>query len=213
MFWRLLLLLLIALNVGVAGWLLFGRPSHAMPPVTDPGVPELRLLSAQPGTAAKVSAAHAIKASGQCLRIGPFTTQSGMRQAFDALMPKVPQIQFHQDEVTRSTGWWVYLPAFPTQEQALEAARNLADKGVQDYYVVTAGDRQNTVSLGLFHSEDNARHRFARISQLGFQPRLNQREETLPEYWVDIALPAQRGFDWRALVTAPAVKASAINCF
>lgn len=211
MFWRLLLLLLIALNVGVAGWLLFGRTSHAMPPVTDPGVPELQLLSAEPTTT--VSPTHAIKASGQCLRIGPFTTQSGMRQAFDALMPRVPQIQFHQDEVTRSTGWWVYLPAFPTQEQALEAARDLAAQGVQDYYVVTAGDRQNTVSLGLFHSEDNARHRFARISQLGFKPELNQREETLPEYWIDIALPAQSGFDWHALVDAPAVKADAVSCF
>lgn len=213
MFWRLLLLLLIALNVGVAGWLLFGTPSHAMPPVTDPGVPELKLLSAQPAAVATASTAHAIRASGQCLRIGPFTTQSGMRQAFSALMPEVPQIQFHQDAVTRSTGWWVYLPAFPTQEQALQAARTLAAKGVQDYYVVTAGDRQNTVSLGLFHSQDNARHRFDHITQLGFQPQMNQREETLPEYWVDVALPAQTGFDWHALVQAPSVTASAINCF
>lgn len=213
MFWRLLLLLLIALNVGVAGWLLFGTASHAMPPATEPGVPELKLLSAQPAAVATASSARAIRASGQCLRIGPFATQSGMRQAFSALMPKVPQIQFHQDAVTKSTGWWVYLPAFPTQEQALQAARTLAAKGVQDYYVVTAGDRQNTVSLGLFHSQDNAQRRFNHITQLGFQPKLNQREETLPEYWVDVALPAQVGFDWHTLVQAPNVKASAINCF
>src|SRR5699024_3749865 len=115
--------------------------------------------------------------------------------------------------VTRSTGWWVYLPAFSTQEQALATARSLADKGVRDYYVITAGDRQNTVSLGLFHNEENARHRCARIDKLGFKPKLTQRTETLPEYCVDIALPATRGFDWRAWVKAPAISAAAINCF
>ncbi len=212
MFWRLLLLLLIALNVGVAGWLAFGRAPHPVPPATDPGVPELELLSARPSTSAK-PAAHAIEASGKCLRIGPFATQSGMHRAFNALLPEVPQIQFHQDEVTKSTGWWVYLPALPTREQALTAARTLAGKGVRDYYVVTAGDHQNTVSLGLFHNEDNARRRFARIRKLGFRPRLVQRKETLPEYWVDIALPVQAGFDWRALVDAPTVEAAAIHCF
>ena len=212
MFWRLLLLLLIALNVGVAGWLAFGRAPHPTPPLTDPGVPELKLLSPQP-SASDFPAAHAIRASGKCLRLGPFTTQSGMHQAFNALLPRVPQIQFHHDDVTRSTGWWVYLPAFSTQEEALATARSLADKGVRDYYVITAGDRQNTVSLGLFHNEENARHRFARIAKLGFKPKLTQRTETLPEYWVDIALPAKPGFDWHDWVKAAAINAAAINCF
>lgn len=215
MIWRWLLLLLIALNIGVAGWLLFGHHQRALPPVTDPGVPELELLAAEPGAGRTDPgpSSRIIEASGRCLRIGPFSTRSAMRKAFDALAPHVPRIQFDQDEVTRSTGWWVYLPALPTQEQALSAARELADKGVRDYYVVTAGDRQNTVSLGLFHNEDNARRRLRHVTELGFKAQLTQRRETLPEYWVDIALPASAGFEWQALVEHPAAKASAINCF
>lgn len=211
MFLRLLLLLLLALNIGVGSWLIFGRPARPVPPATDPGVAELQLLSTTPDASAP--AARAIKASGQCLRIGPFATRAGMNKAFNALMPRVPQIQFHRDQVTKSTGWWVYLPAFPTQEQALKTARALASAGVQDYYVITAGDRQNTVSLGLFHNPDNARRRFSRIVQMGFRPKLTQRQETLPEYWIDIALPAAASFDWHAWVNAPAVNAQAINCF
>lgn len=46
MFVRVLFLLLVALNVGAGAWLLFGRePARAPPPATDPGVPELRLVS------------------------------------------------------------------------------------------------------------------------------------------------------------------------
>lgn len=214
MFLRLLLLLLLALNVGVAGWLVFGQQPRAMPPVTDPGVPELKLLSATSSApAAATTATRAIKASGKCLRIGPFATPSGMHKAFEGLSPHVPHIQFQRDEVTKSMGWWVYLPAFPTRAQALDKARALVDDGVQDYYVITAGDHQNMVSLGLFRNPDNARRRFDRITQLGFHPKLTERKETLPEYWIDIALPATPGFDWHAWVSTPTVKAAAMDCF
>lgn len=214
MFLRLLFLLLLALNVGVAGWLAFGQPPRVMPPVTDPGVPELELLSATSSApAAVITAARAIKASGQCLRIGPFAVRSSMRKAFEALTPHVPQIQFHRDVITKSMGWWVYLPAFPTRAQALDKARALVAGGVQDYYVITAGDHQNMVSLGLFRHPDNARRRFDHITQLGFHPKLTERKETLPEYWIDIALPAAPDFDWHAWVRTPTVGAEAMDCF
>ncbi|HEX7342514.1 MAG TPA: SPOR domain-containing protein [Rhodanobacteraceae bacterium] len=214
MFLRLLLLLLLAMNIGVGCWLAFGQRPQPLPPATDPGVPELQLLPAVPTASARVVAdAHAIKASGRCLRIGPFDTRSGMQQAFEALTPHVPQIQYQRDQVTKPTGWWVYLPAFSTEEQALAAARTLAGEGIQDYYVITAGDRQNTVSLGLFHDQDNAKRRLARIQQLGYHAKLTQRMETLPEYWVAIALPAAKGFDWHAWVQAPGAQAHAVDCF
>lgn len=214
MFLRLLLLLLLAMNLGVGGWLLFGRHAPAYPPPTDPGVAELQLLSPNASAAAPAPAsARFIKASGQCLRIGPFTTQASMRNAFNALSPRVAQIQFQKQDVTRDTGWWVYLPAFATQEEALSVARKLADEGIKDYYVVTAGDNQNTVSLGLFHNPDNARHRLAKIEKLGIHPKLTQRQEILPEYWLEIALPQTIGFDWHAHVGPASVTAQPVACF
>jgi hypothetical protein len=212
MFWRLLLLLLIALNLGLAGWLVFGQAPRPLPSPSDPGVPELKLLPGQPTTSA-ASGARAIAASGQCLRIGPFATPSAMRKAFDVLAPKVAQIQFHQHDVTRATGWWVYLPALPTLDKALARARALDDDGIKDYYVVTAGDRRNTVSLGVFHDEDNARRRLARARELGFRVRLRQRNETVPQYWLDVALPAALDFDWRAGTDAPNASARPVDCF
>ncbi|HEX7339676.1 MAG TPA: SPOR domain-containing protein [Rhodanobacteraceae bacterium] len=212
MFLRLLLLLLFALNAGVGGWLLFGQRPQPLPPATDPGVPELQLLSANPAPARVARQSGGSKASGQCLRIGPFVTRSGMQTAFDALSPHVPEIQFSQQQVSQNTGWWVYLPAVASQEQALQTARKLADEGIQDYYVITAGDHQNTVSLGLFNSEANARRRYERIVKLGLKPELKQRTETLPEYWIDIALPSDPTFAWRAWVSLPTVDATASSC-
>src|SRR6185312_1191638 len=54
MFYRLLFLLLVAFNIGVAAWLVFGpAPVAPLPAATDRGVPELKLLSERPGTTAQ----------------------------------------------------------------------------------------------------------------------------------------------------------------
>ena len=219
MFARLLFLLLIALNIGVGAWLAFGpAPVRALPPATDPGVPELKLLSEQgvqspAALAAQRARANADKGDGKCLRIGPFDTQSDTRDAIHALGPHVADIQYRQEQTTQSTGWWVYLPPLPSRDQALAMARKLSAKGVSDYYVVTAGDRQNTISLGLFHDPANAKRRQKQLVDLGFQPRLQERTETLPQYWVDIALPKKPGFDWHAYLKRDDVKATPVDCF
>jgi hypothetical protein len=218
MFVRLLFLLLIALNVGAGAWLVFGG-GHvaASPPPTAPGVPELKLLSESGSRAGAaqdaVASSRPAAASDQCLAIGPFDTQSDTRDAIHALGPHVPRIQYRQEQTTQSTGWWVYLPPLASRDQALSMARKLSAKGVSDYYVITAGDRQNTISLGLFHDPDNAHRRKQRLIDLGFQPELKERTETMPQYWVDIVLPAQPGFDWHHYLTRDDVKASRIDCF
>lgn len=206
MFLRLLFLLLVALNLGVAGWLVFGDDRPPPPPATDPGVPTLQLLSERSSDArvqsAELSQAPKRKAvaSDRCFSLGAFPTQADMRSALDALTPHVARIQFRREFATRSRGWWVYLPALPSRDRALEVARKLSSEGVRDYYVVTAGDRQNTISLGLFRNPDNARRRQARITALGLDPKLTERTEQVPLYYLDYAVPAGAPFDWTAHV-------------
>lgn len=206
MFYRLLFLLLLAFNIGVAAWLAFGRPASApLPPPADPGVAELKLLSERPGPPAEQSAeldaapeSRAALASDRCESIGPFPTQADMRMAMRSLTPHVSRIQYREEQARQSRGFWVYLPALASRDAALAAARELSARGVHDYYVVTAGDQQNTISLGLFHDRSNAERRRSDLAALGFNAQLNERVEILPVYWVDFALPPQPGFDWRA---------------
>ena len=218
MFYRLLFVLLLASNLGVAAWLLFGQaPAARLPPATDPGVPELKLLSERPGTppvAAAQDARSAPAVSDRCDSIGPFPTQADMRAAMQTLTPHVPRIQYREEQAHQSRGFWVYLPALPSRDAALSTARALSAKGVNDYYVVTAGDNQNMISLGLFHDRGNADRRRAEITALGFDPQVNERMETLPVYWVDFVLPQQAGFDWRTwLPGRDDLQARTVDCF
>ena len=122
MFFRLLFLLLIALNIGAGAWLAFGpAPARTFPPATDPGVPELKLLSEQgmqspAALAAQRARAKAEKGDGRCLRIGPFDTKSDTRDAIHDLGPHVADIQYRQEQTTQSTGWWVYLPPLASRD-------------------------------------------------------------------------------------------------
>ena len=93
-------------------------------------------------------------------------------------------------------------------------ARQLSTKGVRDYYVVTAGDQQNTISLGLFRDQGNAEKRRNEISALGFKPELIARTEELPVYWIDFAQDAHAPVNWRAHVVGQNdLRQQPVTCF
>jgi len=202
-----LFVLLLASNLGIAAWLwLAPKPSVAAMPVTDAGVPQLVLLSEQMGAVASAQemadAPRSITdlARLTCTQLGPFGTQADLRRTMASLTPRVDRVQFRETRTIRSRGWWVYLPAYGDRTEALAAARRLSDQGIRDYYVVTAGDQQNTISLGLFRDRANADRRVAELQGLGFMPALTERQDDLPEYWLEYANLAGTDVNWRDIV-------------
>jgi hypothetical protein len=207
---RILFLLVLALNIGVGCWLYFAPHPHARTfAATDPGVAKLVLLSERDhggeANAAELASAPESAAdlkNDTCVSVGPFATQADMRAALNSLTPLVARIQYREARATETRGYWVYLPAQSSREQALAMARQLSTKGVRDYYVVTAGDQQNTISLGLFRDQNNADKRRNEIAAMGFKPEVTARTEELPVYWIDYAQDSRTPVNWRAHVAA-----------
>jgi hypothetical protein len=177
--------------------------------------------SAEPSVAATAGSAQPSIASSSsslprdaCTTLGPFMTAADMRSAMQSLSPHVARIQYREERVNRSHGYWVYLPQAATREAALEDARQLAAKGIHDYYVVTAGDTQNTISLGLFNDQANADRRRAMVQKAGFAAKVEQRIDTAAAYWLDYAVPQGEAFDWTAwLPDRNDLQAKSIDCF
>ncbi|MHB8311169.1 MAG: SPOR domain-containing protein [Metallibacterium sp.] len=213
---RLTVLLLLLLNLAAAAWWLWGGRVARPVPATVAGVPTLHLLhEALPRAATRALSTPGAAAPGtpaQCLSVGPFTTQAEMHQAFAALDAHVPRIQYRVAESAVSRGWWVYLTA-AGREQALATARALAAHGVRDDYVITAGDQQNSISLGLFQDPANAQRREAQLRALGFPAQMRQRVEQVPQYYIEFQLPAAPGFVWQTHVAhADILNAQARAC-
>lgn len=221
MFLRLLFVLLIAFNIAVGAWLLLGQPYARGGLPTDPGVTELRLLSEMPAAAREATmttatAVHAttVPTSGEsCVALGPFATPQDLRNARQALAGQVTRMRSRQEQASQTSGWWVYLPATANRTQALELARKLSARNIKDYFVVSSGDQLNTISLGLFKDPANARKRRDEVTAAGFSPRMAERSEGAPEYWLDLVVAGTGPFDWRSRVSTSGVASHSTRCF
>jgi len=220
MFLRLLFILLAALNIAVGAWLVLGQPYPHVGSPTDPGVPELRLLSQIPASAAS-SAGSDVRGgvaadathSYSCITLGPFDTPQDLRNARQALASRTVRSRPRQEQTSQTTGWWVYLPAAASRAQALEQARQLGAHDISDYFVVGSGDQANTISLGLFRDPANARKRLDQLLAAGFPARMSERSESVPEFWLDLVVADGSHLDWRKYVSASGIGSRNAGCF
>ena len=220
MFLRLLFVLLSVLNIAVGAWLLLGQPYSHVRSATDPGVPELQLLSEMPASgdpspAPDTPAGQVAGASHNysCTTLGPFDTPQDLRDARQALGSRVVRMRSRQEQTGQPSAWWVHLPAAATRAQALEQARLLGARNIADYFVVGSGDQANTVSLGLFRDQANARKRVNEVVAAGFPARMSERSENVPEYWLDLMIADGSHLDWRKYVSASGVGSHSAACF
>lgn len=216
---RALVVLLACMNLGVAVWWAAHREPAVRPlPVAEPDIASLTLLSETDRSAlgaASPQEASAIElgADAVCQSLGPFETAAALRKAMDTLLPRVARIQFREVEAMSLHGYRVFVPAVASRAQAQETARALSGRGVTDYYVVTAGEQVNTVSLGIFRELGNATKRRDEVAALGFNAMVEPRTEPVRQWWIDLA--AAPGFDWKAVLGANAgagLKAVAAPC-
>jgi hypothetical protein len=159
------------------------------------------------------STVSSASSSRTCVSLGPFATRVELRMALLALQKQSIGHRIREQQVAQKQGWWVYLPASSSRRQAFAEAKKLDAHGIVDYFVVTGGDRSNTISLGLFKDPDNARRRRKQVMQAGFPAQLIHRTENIPEYWLDIALAREAPLVWQHYIHAHGINSHAIPCF
>ena len=104
----------------------------------------------------------------------------------------------------------LFPPEAGSRELALQTARTLSGNGITDYYVVTAGEQQNTISLGIFRDLENATKRHDAVAALGYDPTIEPRTEQTRQWWIDLA--AAPGFAWKDLLPDVEQEASPLPC-
>ncbi|MGJ8662238.1 MAG: SPOR domain-containing protein [Marinicella sp.] len=127
-----------------------------------------------------------------CFSVGPFDIEANIHAASETLNPVVLKTNIRKITTTQEAGYWVYLPALSSRAEALKKGRELAAAFVKDYYVVTSGDNENSISLGLYREPFNADSRIAELSKKGFQVSKEIRIEQWPEFWLDYSATEQQ---------------------
>jgi hypothetical protein len=203
---RIAVIVLLLANCGLlVTRLLDGNSSLPPPPPVDTRIPEAELL---------VDAGDAERAGGpRCFTIGPMSTLVQQRRAEDRLMPFADRLRLRTTQADRDRGWWVFVTA-TGRSAAIETARELAERGVDDYFVVADRTLPDAVSLGLYEHRINARERLEQIRRLGFDAQMSIRREAIPQFWVDYQIdPGQRA-PWRFILRAsPGARHFMIPCW
>lgn len=205
---RTVFVLLLALNLGVLAWIGL-RPTASTEPAIaplDPSWAPLVLLRERDAESMRRAAERRRAAEAQprppalCTRIGPFLLEREAETVLQRVVGSASAAQLRTEQARIVRGYWVYLPAYDSRDAALAAARQLSAAGVRDYYVVTTGEQENMISLGLFREAANAERRREQIAALGFPARLRERVDEQQQYWVDYRTAADAELPWQSFL-------------
>ena len=151
---RALIVVLVALNLGVAAWWLT-RPSPAPRPLpaSDKGGVALVLLPAQVATASPATASGnggvgpqaAGPAPATCLSVGPFPDRGAAEVAQAGLGTLLREAEI-REEPGAASGYRVLLPPAASRAEAQATADRIAAAGFQDFMLLNQGEDANGIS-------------------------------------------------------------------
>jgi hypothetical protein len=157
-------LLLFARGQGYLGATAADGEAERLAAQIEPG--KLRIVGngAPPARAAASPESAAPPPREECRALAGLERESADRLAV-LLSGRDAQLQVTQRALDEPRSWWVHIPPLPNGAQAEKKAAELADLGVEDFYVVrTSGPNRHAISLGLYKSEESAN---ARLKSLG----------------------------------------------
>lgn len=204
---RVLLMLLVLANLGFFAWerwygdvpgalpparldtaaakrlVLVGEQEAAVAVAETPASQETREVATEGAPAVEMPADSGRSAT--CATLGPFEQLEAADVVRGRLEMSGNRAVLRETGGQIRSGFWVYLPPYPSRAAAEDIEDELREKDVEDLFIVTASEQRNAISLGLFSTPERADQRAAEIGRLGYAPRVAERFRDATVYWVD----------------------------
>lgn len=163
--------------------------------------------------AAPVDTLIAAPPAQQCVSFGPFAMREAADQAAAKLRQATQKVVVREQGTIGARGWRVSLPPQASAEEASEVTERIAAAGFTDFIILRQGAGANSISLGLYRSEESARRRAQALQEAGF-PAVVQPVEPADgnvTAWVEVI--ADEAFDpKRAQSTIRAAQHRMLDC-
>jgi len=134
-----------------------------------------------------------------CTSVGPFRELSQAANAASALRASGYEPTQRVAEGDIWIGYWVYIQAIPTEQEANAILAKVREQGIDDSYVIPNSDTGNLVSLGVFSEISGVSRRRDQVRALGLEPQVVDRTRRATVYWVDVTLRPDQALDFDAL--------------
>ncbi len=137
-------------------------------------------------TAMLESAPSKNKKYAACYSLGPFEQFQQLKSVSGQLQDLDVDLRQRKETEQVVLGHWVFLPSFPSWQDARKKVQELEDKGIKDIFILGRGEMKNAVSLGLFKKEESAERRLAQLRKIGIKPNVETQQTTKELIWLDI---------------------------
>jgi hypothetical protein len=149
----------------------------------------------------------------ECYTIGVFNSKSESATILNALKKEVLKIRTRKIISSQEAGYWVYIPAKNSRNEALDIGRKLSGLKIKDYYVVTGGENENTISLGLYRDVNNADSRLQELQSKGFDAKKQIKIEQWPEFWIDYSIASDQVYNLTDVTQInPKISSNKVEC-
>lgn len=187
-----------ALPPGVARLQLWREVSAQglMTPAEPEAEPETPAVAPAPSASAKPAQAVARTADVQakpdapvqarCYSYGPYPDRAAAQEAKGKL-GQLERSVLRELPVpaTPGTSYRVFLPSDAAGTEV--AVAKLKAAGIADYYVIRAGEKANSIALGLYRKRDGAEVRQAELRKAGIEAKIETQGAPASQWWLDAA--------------------------
>lgn len=118
-----------------------------------------------------------------CWMLGPFTEQISAKQVLGRLEGLDIYFRLKAVEVQGKPDYWVYIPPYLSRKLAMSALTELQIKKI-DSFLISSGEFENGISLGLFSSKDRAEKLLEKRKAQDLAAKMAEKPRLYTEYWL-----------------------------
>ena len=131
----------------------------------------------------KVAALKSSKGEQVCIAIGPLASGASAQNIISRLTAVDVQSSVSSVDIDGVPDYWVFMPPLPDHRTALSKIKELQSQKI-DSFIITQGELENGISLGLFSEEYRAVKVQKDIVAKGYAVDVREVPRPHREYWV-----------------------------
>ena len=177
---RILIIALATLNIlYFVGVYLFSVAFDRPPPLKEPGIPTIRLLTMNAGDVPVNG-----KLSDACYTLGPYNLEQTAKAMSQRLSQAGRAVRVKRQQTDRIQKYLVFLPQLPSREAAEKVITDIKKNKIKEYAIIDSGPYKNAIALGTFNDLDKARRHTEYVRFLGYDAKHTEQQQRAIVYWV-----------------------------
>jgi len=179
---RILIIALVTLNIlYFVGVYLFSVAFDRPPPLKEPNIPTIRLLTMN-ASGGVVSSSNRINET--CFTLGPYNIENTARLIAERISQTGRAVKVKRQQTDRIQKYFVFLPQLPSRAAAEKVVADIKQNKIKEYAIIESGPYKNAIALGTFSDLDKARRHTEYVRFLGYDAKHTEQKQRATVYWV-----------------------------